>query len=510
VTLLGPGNQLVIDGRQLGNASGIVVRAQSSHLSGLVLLGFSGWGIEMHVGGETSSYSVVGGCTLGLDPTARLPIPNRDGGILVDASDYFELSNNVILGGSTGIAIVQANGGDVHGNSIGADPSTGVVLGPTEAGIRLQSGTFVQFGGSGPCMVSACPQPLAPNAVTSQGDGFLIGGDQNDISYESVGWWGELTTPGIAGDGIVLRGNGNRIDSVNITGVSGRAIVVREGNHQLKDILVSPVRDTAVDLGDDGPTPNDPGDADSGPNGLLNMPRLTSVTSYGSTVVVRGALDTAPSTPVLLAFYRVGPERLEPLFFDSGFTPFLDSGVDGKAEFSFALPWYPYGTPLSSVTAVVVTDEGFSEFASPVAIEAAADGTFDGALALKMPASTSSPLLSFLLTMKNRGPAPLPWGQTLLFEIPGGTIESYSFEGVGAYCYASLQMCVLPGIEPGGQLAIRVHARTALPPGSYLAVTAFLPGFTDTDASNDVATGSTHIEELKRRRPARPSAAPGF
>ena len=29
-----------------------------------------------------------------------------------------------------------------------------------------------------------------------------------------------------------------------------------------------------IDLGGDGPTPNDPGDADTGPNGLANSPSI--------------------------------------------------------------------------------------------------------------------------------------------------------------------------------------------------------------------------------------------
>lgn len=509
VTIFGPGRGLVIDGRLIGNASGIVVRAPSSQLTGLTLLGFSGWGIEMHVDGVTT-ISSVDGCTLGLDPIALLPIPNRDGGIFVDASYYFELSNNVILGGNAGIAIVQAYGGSVHGNSIGADPATGAILGPRDVGIRLDGGAYVHFGGSGPCTVSSCPTPLAPNDITSQGDGMQIGGAQNGISYESVGWWGELSTPGIAGDGIVLRGDQNRVESVSFTGVAGRAVIVMEGNHELRHITVSPVAGIAVDLGGDGPTPNDPGDVDSGPNGLLNAPRLTSATSFGSTIVIRGTLDASPSTRVMLDFYRLGSERLAPLFYDSGFTPFLDSGIDGRAEFEFVLPSLSYGEPAASLTAVAMTGEGFSELAAPVGIEESAEVTLDGAVGLQMPSSSTSPLVSFLVTVRNQGRAPLPWGQVLQLDLQGGLIEAFSFDGVGAYCYDGLQMCVLPGIAPGSQFAVRVHARTTAPVGGELRVTASIPRLTDIDSSNDVATGTTRIEAPNRRRPLRRISTPGM
>ena len=57
-----------------------------------------------------------------------------------------------------------------------------------------------------------------------------------------------------------------------------------------------------IDLGGDGPTPNDPGDADDGPNGLQNYPVITSAET-GIQTVVTGTLNSLPDRMYRLDFY---------------------------------------------------------------------------------------------------------------------------------------------------------------------------------------------------------------
>jgi hypothetical protein len=58
-----------------------------------------------------------------------------------------------------------------------------------------------------------------------------------------------------------------------------------------------------IDLGNDGVTPNDACDADTGGNGLLNFPILTAVASSSSGTTVQGQLNSTPGTLFLLQFF---------------------------------------------------------------------------------------------------------------------------------------------------------------------------------------------------------------
>ncbi|HEU4386575.1 MAG TPA: hypothetical protein VFV34_02175, partial [Blastocatellia bacterium] len=53
---------------------------------------------------------------------------------------------------------------------------------------------------------------------------------------------------------------------------------------------------TPIDLGGDGPTPNDTCDADEGPNTFLNFPGRLSVTRSGDTVTIDGAISPDAAT----------------------------------------------------------------------------------------------------------------------------------------------------------------------------------------------------------------------
>ncbi len=66
-----------------------------------------------------------------------------------------------------------------------------------------------------------------------------------------------------------------------------------------------------IDLGDgrrfdnpfEGPTANDPGDADSGANNLQNKPVLSSAKTGGSTTTIEGTLESTPNMTFRIQFF---------------------------------------------------------------------------------------------------------------------------------------------------------------------------------------------------------------
>jgi len=116
----------------------------------------------------------------------------------------------------------------------------------------------------------------------------------NEIGTEPRGPHRELI--GNAGPGILLAGaDETAIEQNRITG-NQSGIIVRSGF--ANSLLQNSIRDNAgmpIDLNDDGPTRNDVGDLDDGPNGLQNSPALRILRNPAGAAT--GLLDTTPLRP---------------------------------------------------------------------------------------------------------------------------------------------------------------------------------------------------------------------
>ncbi len=121
----------------------------------------------------------------------------------------------------------------------------------------------------------------------------------------------------------------------------------------------------AIDLGDDGRTANDPDDADTGPNRLLNSPVLKrAVTREGDTKIT-GVYRTVPApAPYGIELFANPPHTRQAERF-IGFVH-VDTDDSGKAEFTFkARPMAPGKT----ITATATDDGGAtSELSAPVKV----------------------------------------------------------------------------------------------------------------------------------------------
>jgi hypothetical protein len=99
----------------------------------------------------------------------------------------------------------------------------------------------------------------------------------------------------------------------------------------------------------DGPTRNDLGDGDTGPNNLQNFPIITSTGFLSDRTTVQGGLNSTPSTTFTLQFFTAGLRASE-----SGVlgTETITTNAAGLAYFSFDFPPLPFDL----IVAATVTD----------------------------------------------------------------------------------------------------------------------------------------------------------
>ncbi|MFL6210211.1 MAG: right-handed parallel beta-helix repeat-containing protein [Pyrinomonadaceae bacterium] len=251
IYVLGGSTGAKLQGNFVGtDASGLVSRASAVH--GILVENTDAVSVLGNVVGNSgevglllagASHAVVQGNLLGVGSDGTTPMSNTLDGIFAYNSPHSLIggagAGNVIAANHRYGILVQGNTTDlrVQGNSIGMDASGAADLGNTQAGIFIdQSSSNNTIGG------------------TDAGTG-------NRIAHNG-------------GDGVnVSDGIGNAI--------LGNSIFANAG--------------LGIDLGPDGVTANDAGDADGGANHLQNFPVITSASSAGGTTNAQGTLDSAPN-----------------------------------------------------------------------------------------------------------------------------------------------------------------------------------------------------------------------
>ncbi len=254
----------------------------------------------------SDSVSILGNL-IGTDVTGTLPIPNSGTGVVSANNNVTNLvvgapgAGNVISGNSgsgtpSAIYLISGVSGSViQGNLVGTDVTGTLPLGNT-FGIQVSQATDADnlIGGTGP------------------GEGNIIAFNQGFLGF-SAGIWNK---------GVRNTIRGNSIHDNFGLGIDNAPLA--------------------------GPTPNDPGDGDSGPNENQNFPIIVSVmpaapvgSGIGSTRI-QGVLHSAPSTTYDLDFYANDPCAARPQDFLEG-TTYLGSGqitTDGNGDgpFDVTLP----------------------------------------------------------------------------------------------------------------------------------------------------------------------------
>ena len=110
---------------------GLVVAADSVEIRGLIINGFSGFGLDL----QSGSNAVVESNILGGDATGDTAKPNLGGGLLISGAngtaigdDYAE-ANTIVFNGGAGIAITSGTGNVISRNVIHDNSGLGIDLG---------------------------------------------------------------------------------------------------------------------------------------------------------------------------------------------------------------------------------------------------------------------------------------------------------------------------------------------------------------------------------------------
>ncbi|MGD8869746.1 MAG: CSLREA domain-containing protein [Gemmatimonadales bacterium] len=248
---------------------------------------------------DTIAFAIPGPGTKRIEPLAPLPT----------------VVNPVVIDGTTQPGHVETPLIDLLGASAGAG-TVGLTLsadGSTVKGLRVRG--------------------FATGILIDGGAGNVIGGEAASQSNEIID---------NGGAGVRITGaaaTGNRVQWNTIAGNGGPGVTLPDAGtgNAISFNSISENGALGIDLGDDGVTPNDAGDADTGPNDLQNYPVMDKAV-FGVNRA-EGTVNTRPNTDLTVEFYS--SEDCDATGHGEGLTlhGFTDvtSDAAGDAEFSFTL-----------------------------------------------------------------------------------------------------------------------------------------------------------------------------
>jgi len=290
--------RIELDGRFVTDA-GLTALAPVT-IRGLAVYWF-GRGIQISAGADGSQ---VIGNFIGVNAAGTEDRGNDTSGLLVNAQD-------VKVG-----TILRADRNLISGNT-----GAGVNLGITARRALVQN-NLIGTGKNG------------RKDLANEGDGIFITGSRAHL----IG--GTFAAQG----NVIGWNNGNGVTLVTVE-VDGTPKV--PGGVRILYNSIFRSGGLAIDLGDDGVTPNDAvPDPDTGPNGLMNFPKIDSARAEGGATVVTGRISTRRDIDVLIQLFASpagDPEAKTPL---ASFT--LATGTDGKATFTRSVAAQPAGTLITA------------------------------------------------------------------------------------------------------------------------------------------------------------------
>ena len=261
-----------------------------------------------------SSGNRVQGNIVGLAADGATDLGNNETGVILNFGSNNIVggavleARNIVSGNRTNGITLQAGGGShtVQGNHIGTDATGTLDVGNGFDGISFNVRANDLIGGANPgegnlisgndsdgiSVGNSNTLQILGNLIGTQADGVTpLGNGAHGVFFFATG---ATTTIGVtAPNTIAFNGGDGVFDS---SGTGNR--IARNSIHSNGGL--------GIDLGANGVTPNDAGDADTGPNNLQNFPVLTSAINSGMSVSFNGSLNSTAGADFTLDFYAVG------------------------------------------------------------------------------------------------------------------------------------------------------------------------------------------------------------
>jgi SdrD B-like domain/PKD domain/Periplasmic copper-binding protein (NosD) len=305
------------------NGDGVADAAEANVISGQGITGVSIGGLG--TAPQDSHSNIVAGNLIGTDKTGTVAIPNQGDGIYLGFGSHDNrigtnadgvsdaLERNIISAAPhNGIRIDAAQNNTIAGNYIGTNVTGTAALGNFN-GIELHdgaSGNLIGTNGDGVRddvernIISGNVNGIV--MVDSATTGNIVAGD-----YIGTNVTGAAALPnGFQGVFLASGAQENQIggtpalaNTIAFNGFNG--VVVRDAgtvNNRIQANSIYGNGSLGIDLGNNGPTLNDPLDADNGPNQLQNFPVIISSTP-GATTQISGRFNSKPNATYALDFY---------------------------------------------------------------------------------------------------------------------------------------------------------------------------------------------------------------
>ncbi len=327
--------RVTLDGSSNPSAgNGVQLSGGHDTVKGLSIVAFQGSAIAI----DTAGNDVISGNYLGIQIDGSTVGQNSGDGVNITTANNTVGGNSGassnVLSGNLGSGVVlkgtSASGNLVSGNIIGLNAAETAAVPNQTDGVEIVLGASNStIGGTTPGARNVISGninagiKIAGNISTFCTDNVITGNyiGTNGTSVVTIGnsaagiYLGQSAVGNIIGG--LTAAEGNTIDFAS----GGGILLVGSGNGNA--ILGNAIRDGApgmsIDLENNGPTPNDAGDADSGSNGLQNFPLFLDASLAGSTLTTHFNVDSASvagTHGIRVELFRSDPagvQRLLPL-----------------------------------------------------------------------------------------------------------------------------------------------------------------------------------------------------